>query len=76
MIQLYHTLHSVYFQRQVTHFVFAMTDAHAAVERARQAGGEITLEPTDVDLGTIKATFAFLRDPVARLSSFFKHISR
>ena len=72
MIQLYHTLYSVYFQRQVTHFVLAMTDAHAAVERVRQAGGEITLEPTDVDLGNIKATITFFKGPSGEVIEFFQ----
>lgn len=56
----------------VTHFALATTDARAAVEHVRQAGGEITLEPTDVDLGNIKATIAFFKGPSGEVIEFFE----
>ncbi|MCY4571107.1 MAG: VOC family protein [Candidatus Poribacteria bacterium] len=56
----------------VTHFALATTDARAAVEQVRQAGGEVTLEPTDVDLGNIKATIAFFKGPSGEVIEFFE----
>ena len=56
----------------VTHFALTTTDARAAVEHIRQAGGEITLEPTDVDLGSIKATIAFFKGPSGEVIEFFE----
>lgn len=56
----------------VTHFALATTDARAAVEQVRQAGGEITLEPTDVDLGNIKATIAFFKGPSGEIIELFE----
>ena len=37
-----------------------------------QAGGKITLEPTDVDLGNIKATIAFFKGPSGEVIEFFQ----
>ena len=51
--------------------VLATTDARAAVEHVRQAGGEITLEPTDVDFGNIKATIAFFNGSSGEVIAFF-----
>lgn len=57
----------------VTHFALATTDARAAVEHVRQAGAEITLEPTDVSLGgTINATIAFFKGPSGEVIEFFQ----
>jgi glyoxylase I family protein len=56
----------------LTHFALATTDARAAVEHVRQAGGEITLEPTDVVLGDIMATIAFFKGPSGEVIEFFE----
>jgi glyoxylase I family protein len=56
----------------VTHFALATTDARAAVEHVRQAGAEITLEPTDVTLGAISATIAFFKGPSGEVIEFFQ----
>ena len=56
----------------VTHFALATTDARAAVEHVRQAGAEITVEPTDVTLGTVKATIAFFKGPSGEVIEFFE----
>ena len=47
----------------VTHISFATTDARAAIERAREAGFEVTTEPRDVQVGIIPATIAFFNGP-------------
>ena len=56
----------------VTHFALATTDTRAAVEHIRQTGAEITVEPVDVDLGTIKATIAFFKGPSGEVIEFFE----
>jgi len=45
----------------ITHIALTTTDARAAVERMRQAGYEITIEPKEGGLGDLKATIAFFR---------------
>ena len=47
----------------LTHVALTTTDIHAAVELVREAGYEITMEPTDVDLGGLLATVAFFNGP-------------
>jgi glyoxylase I family protein len=56
----------------ITHFAIATTDTRAAVERIREAGYEVTLEPRDVDLGNLKATIAFFNGPSGEVIEFFQ----
>jgi glyoxylase I family protein len=54
------------------HIALATTDARAAIEHVRQAGYEVTVEPKDIQLGSLKATIAFFRGPSGELVEFFQ----
>jgi hypothetical protein len=56
----------------VTHLSFATTDARAALERARQAGFEVTGEARDAQVGSIPATVAFIQGPNGEIIEFFE----
>ena len=56
----------------VTHIALATTDAHAATERVRRAGYEITVEPKEVTLGTLEVTLSFFRGPNGEVLEFFE----
>jgi glyoxylase I family protein len=56
----------------VMHIALATTDAAAAINHVRQAGYEITVEPKEVTLGSIKATIAFFKGPNGELLEFFQ----
>ena len=54
------------------HVALATTDASVALEHVRQAGYEITVEPTVVSLGDSKATVAFFKGPSGEVIEFFQ----
>lgn len=57
----------------VIHFALTTTDLHAAVERVRQAGCEITVEPKDVMLaGKVSVSIAFFLGPNGEVIEFFQ----
>lgn len=56
----------------VTHFALAAADARAAAEHVRAAGYEITVEPKDVDLGSLSVTIAFFKGPCGEVVEFFQ----
>lgn len=56
----------------ITHIALTTTDARAAVERVRQAGYEITIEPREGGLGDLKATIAFFRGPNGEVIEFWQ----
>lgn len=56
----------------VTHIALATTDAHAATERVRRAGYEITVEPKEVTLGDLEVTLSFFRGPNGEVLEFFE----
>ena len=47
----------------VDHFALATSDARAAIEHVRRAGYEITMEPRDLELGSLRVTIAFFAGP-------------
>ncbi len=53
------------------HVALGTTNPSAAIERVRQAGYEITVEPKDVILGALKATVAFFKGPNGEDVEFF-----
>jgi|SRR5690606_18855227 glyoxylase I family protein len=57
----------------VIHFALVTTDLHAALERVRQAGYEITLEPESLSLaGKMNVTIAFFKGPNGEEIEFFQ----
>ena len=56
----------------IMHIALATTDARAAIEHVRQAGYEVTVEPKDVQLGSLQVTIAFFRGPSGELIEFFQ----
>ena len=56
----------------IMHIALTTTDARAAVERVRQAGYEITIEPREGGLGDLKATIAFFRGPNGEVIEFWQ----
>jgi glyoxylase I family protein len=56
----------------ILHFALATTDTHAAVERVRKAGYEITSEPRKVELSGMQVTYAFFRGPNGEEVEFFQ----
>lgn len=59
-------------QPPLTHIALATSDTRQAVERVRQAGYQITVEPKDVQLGPILATIAFFVGPNGETIEFFQ----
>ena len=56
----------------LTHIALATTDTRQATEQVRQAGYTITVEPKDVQLGSIAATIAFFTGPNGETIEFFQ----
>ncbi|MBN1873380.1 MAG: VOC family protein [Anaerolineae bacterium] len=56
----------------LVHFALVMPDVTAAINRVRQAGYEITMEPKSAQLGTIAATVAFFKGPNGEVIEFFQ----
>jgi glyoxylase I family protein len=55
------------------HFALATTDTHAATELVRQAGYEVTVEPTEVQLTqSLRVTYSFFQGPSGELVEFFQ----
>ena len=56
----------------VIHIALATTDARAAIERVRQAGYEVTMEPKNLQTGGLDFTFAFFKGPNGEILEFFQ----
>ncbi len=59
----------------IRHFALADTDVDAAVERVRQAGYEITMEPRDISIGPepgYPARIAFCAGPLGESIELFQ----
>ncbi|GIX06699.1 MAG: lactoylglutathione lyase [Candidatus Poribacteria bacterium] len=54
------------------HVALATSDARAAIEHVRAHGYPVTVEPRDVQLGTIRATIAFFKGPSGEIIEFFQ----
>ena len=54
------------------HFALATSDTRAAIERVRQAGYEVTVEPKDISLGGLSVTIAFFLGPSSESVEFFQ----
>lgn len=54
------------------HFALATSDISAALERARDAGMEITTELTDAKLGSLDVTIAFFKGPGGEVIELFQ----
>jgi glyoxylase I family protein len=59
-------------QPPIMHIALATSDTRQAIERVREAGYEITVEPKDVQLGASKATIAFFNGPSGESIEFFQ----
>ena len=59
-------------QGPLTHIALTATDTRQAIEHVRQAGYEITVEPKDIQLGTLQATIAFFNGPNGESIEFFQ----
>jgi glyoxylase I family protein len=61
----------------IIHFCLRTTDCDAAVERARQAGGEVTMEPRDLTLPSTPhptpIRFAFCKGPNGEIFEFLQN---
>jgi len=61
----------------VLHFALRTTDCDTAIERAREAGAEVTVEPKDVDIpSTPEPTpvrIAFCKGPDGEVIEFFQN---
>lgn len=62
----------------IIHFALRTTDCDAATERARAAGGEITVEPKDVEIdsrptGPTPVRIAFCKAPGGEIIEFFQN---
>ena len=56
----------------VTHLALATTDTRSAIERVREAGYEVTVEPKDVNLNGLEVTIAFFKGPNGEVLEFFQ----
>lgn len=54
------------------HIALATTDTRQAIERVRQAGYTVTVEPKDVQLGPLHVTIAFFTGPNGETIEFFQ----
>jgi glyoxylase I family protein len=54
------------------HIALTVADLDAALERVRQAGYQVTLEPTDGGLGDLDATIAFFCGPDGEVLEFWQ----
>jgi glyoxylase I family protein len=61
----------------ILHFALRTTDADAAIERARAAGAEVTVEPKDLTLqstpGPTPIRIAFCKGPDGEIIEFFQN---
>ena len=56
----------------LVHFALATPDAAASLERVREAGCEVTMEPKPVTLDGLAATVAFFKGPNGEVIEFFQ----
>jgi glyoxylase I family protein len=56
----------------IPHIALATTDTHLAIERVREAGYTITVEPKDIQLGPLFVTLAFFIGPNGETIEFFQ----
>jgi glyoxylase I family protein len=54
------------------HIALATSDTRQAIERVREAGYAITVEPKDVQLGALHVTIAFFNGPSGESIEFFQ----
>ncbi len=54
------------------HFALATLDTHAAIEHVRGHGYEITIEPTEADLGAMQVIYAFFKGSSGEEIEFFQ----
>ena len=59
-------------QDPILHFALATTNTRLAIERVRESGCEVTVEPRDVDLKGLSATIAFFKGPNGEEIEFFQ----
>ncbi len=57
----------------ILHFCFRTDDCDAAVERARAAGAEVTVEPKDVDVFGFPVRIGFVKGPDGEICEFFQN---
>lgn len=61
----------------ILHFALRCDDTDAALERARDAGCEVTMEPTPIDIdaqeGRVPVRIAFCKGPDGELIEFFQN---
>ena len=56
----------------ILHFALTTTDARAATEHVRRAGYKITVEPKELNLGSLEVTIAFFEGPSGEVVEFFE----
>lgn len=56
----------------IIHMALATTDTRASLERVKEAGYEITVEPKDVTLDGMDVTIAFFKGPNEEIIEFFQ----
>jgi glyoxylase I family protein len=54
------------------HATFCVDDVDAAIQRVRQAGCPITVEPKTVDLGGMRVRLGFFQGPNGEILEFFR----
>jgi glyoxylase I family protein len=59
-------------QNPLMHIAFTTSDTRQAIEHVREAGYAITVEPKDLQLGTMKVTIAFFNGPSGESIEFFQ----
>jgi catechol 2,3-dioxygenase-like lactoylglutathione lyase family enzyme len=56
----------------LVHFALAASNVRAAIEKVRQAGYPVTVEPKDVQLNTLSASVAFFTGPSGESVELFQ----
>jgi len=59
-------------EHPLMHIAIATTDTRAAIERVRQAGFPVTMEPKDLSLAGMNVTIAFFKGPNGEVLEFFQ----
>jgi glyoxylase I family protein len=60
----------------ILHFCFRTDNVEAAVERARAAGAEVTVEPKSIEISgtiTVPVRLAFVKGPGGEICEFFQN---
>jgi len=60
-------------QAAILHFCFRAENCEAAVERARAAGAEVTMEPKNVEVFGFPVRIAFVKGPDGEICEFFQN---